>query len=159
VLRVTCPYGEEGRELAMVVSALDRDGVLAGLAPGRLTWRFASNGANDVQPRNVPVDRVVARLFADRAKQEAIALNRDGRYEVARDRLRATARRIRSYAGHDAELLAIVEELEREAEYWTVVREESTRKLAYADAMYSLKRQMPTGASMRIGDRPPRSRA
>jgi Ca-activated chloride channel family protein len=94
VLRVRCPYGEEGREVAALVAVTDRDGVLAGLEPGRLAWRFASNAANDAQPRDVPVDRIVARLFADRAKQEAIALNRDGLYDEARERLLATARRI-----------------------------------------------------------------
>lgn len=159
VLRLRCPYGEEGRELAAVVSATDRDGALAGLEAGRLAWRFGSNAANDAQPRDVPVDRIVARLFADRAKQEAIALNRDGRYQEARDRLLATARRIRAYAGHDPELRAIVEELERQAEYWTVVREESVRKLAYADASYVLRSRAPSGAAMRAPRQQPRSRA
>jgi hypothetical protein len=159
VLRVRCPYGEEGREMAVVVSVTDRDGALAGLAPGRLAWRFASNAANDAQPRNVPVDRIVARLFADRAKQEAVALNRDGLFDEARERLRATARRIHRYAGHDPELMDIIRDLEREADYWSSVREESDRKVAHAAAVYSQKCQMPSGASTRASDRPARPRA
>jgi Ca-activated chloride channel family protein len=125
--------------------------------PGRLVWR-ASNATNDAQPRDVPVDRIVARLFADRTKQEAIALNRDGRYEEARGRLLATARRIGRYAGRDPELRSIVRELEEQAEYWTVVREESSRKMAYASASYLMRSRAPSGA-MRAPDRASRPRA
>jgi Ca-activated chloride channel family protein len=153
VLRVRCPYGEEGREVVALVSASDRDGALGSVPAGRAAWRFDSNPANDAQPREVPVDRIVARLFADRARQEAVALNRDGRYEAARERLLATARKIRRYAGRDPELRGIVADLEREAEYWTVRREEPLRKLAYATADYSLKSRMASGASMRAAGR------
>ena len=52
--------------------------------PARLTWTYADDRANDAQPRDPEVDRVVARVFAARARQEAVALNRDGDYERAR---------------------------------------------------------------------------
>ena len=55
-----------------------------GLVPATVAWEYADGPANDAQPRDVEVDRVVARLFAERAKQEAVQLNREGRYEDAR---------------------------------------------------------------------------
>ena len=49
-----------------------------------MAWEYADHPANDAQPRDVEVDRIVARLFAERAKQEAVRLNREGRYDDAR---------------------------------------------------------------------------
>ena len=72
----------------MIVAVTDRDGVFAGGTAGRepirLTWTYADDRANDAQPRDRDVDRAVARLFAARARQEAIRLNRRGDFEAAR---------------------------------------------------------------------------
>ena len=43
-----------------------------------------SDAANDVQPRDRMVDRAVAELFAARARQESVALNRSGDWQRAR---------------------------------------------------------------------------
>ena len=86
VLRLSFPYGDLGRETGAIVALGDRDGVFAlgGIAPTepvRLTWTYADDRANDAQPRDREVDRAVARLFAARARQEAVRLNRDGRLQ------------------------------------------------------------------------------
>jgi hypothetical protein len=52
--------------------------------PSRLTWSYADDRANDGQPRDPDVDRAVARLFAARARQEAVQRNRSGDYDGAR---------------------------------------------------------------------------
>jgi len=67
--------------------------------------------ANDAQQRNVAVDRAVADVYAALASVEALALNREGDFDLAIARLEATARRIEQYAGSDPELRAIVASL------------------------------------------------
>ena len=68
------------------------------------SWTYADDRANDAQPRDPAVDRAVAMVFAARARQEAVASNRGGDFDHAGRVMAATARRIRSYAGKDAEL-------------------------------------------------------
>ena len=116
VLRLTFPYGQLGRDTGLIVRALDRQGGFgsAGVRDARLTWTWADDQANDTQPRDIDVDRAVARHFAARARQEAVARNRAGDFESARRVLEGTAKRIRKYAGRDADLRALVAELERE---------------------------------------------
>ena len=107
VLRVTFPYGERGRETGLIVGD-GRGGDV------RLTWTYADDRTNDDQPRDAEVDRAVGRQFAARARQEAVQLNRDGRFDDARRRLAGTARRIATYADGDAELQRLVRELQAE---------------------------------------------
>jgi hypothetical protein len=87
VLRVTFPFGEVGREIGALVGVTDRDEVFRGaepaLAPVALAWQYADHPANDAQPRDRDVDRAVAQIFAARARQEAVQLNRAGDYAAA----------------------------------------------------------------------------
>ena len=81
VLRLSFPFGDLGRETGAIAALTDRDGVLAGggsgeAEPVRLTWTYADDRANDAQARDAEVDRAVARLFAARARQEAVRRNR-----------------------------------------------------------------------------------
>ena len=76
VLRVTFDFGEVGREVGVVVRVVDRDRAFETAMPApepvTLAWRYADHAANDAQPRDRDVDRVVARMFAERARQEAV---------------------------------------------------------------------------------------
>ena len=103
VLRLSFPYGDLGRETGAIVALTDRDGTFAAGGPAetepvRLTWSYADHAANDRQPRDREVDRAVARLFAARARQDAVQRNRGGDFIHARSALTSTAERIRSYA-------------------------------------------------------------
>ncbi len=147
-LRLSFPVGKPGETHAAVVAIGDRDGVLGG-AFGRLSWEHADDAANDTQPRDRSVDRVIAGVFAARARQEAVRLNRDGRYDAARAVLEATARRIRSYAGDDAELRRIADELMRESETVQRVLPERARKVMYARSAYTLQSRTADGAAFR----------
>ena len=118
VLRLNFPYAQLGGTVGAAFSVTDRDGALAG-ETRRLLWDYADDKANDTQERDVEVDRPVARTFAARARQEAVARNRKGDFEGARRAILSTARRIREYAGHDPELRRILAELEQEG---TVLR-------------------------------------
>ena len=112
-LRLSFDYGDLGRELGAVVRVVDRDRAFElaspAAAPVSLAWQYADHPANDGQPRDVEVDRVVARLFAERARQEAVRLNREGRFEDARHALGDVRRKVHEYA-HDDVLLAELEQ-------------------------------------------------
>jgi Ca-activated chloride channel homolog len=112
VLRVGFPVGPE-RTAASAVFGVSDAGQVLDAPDTEVVWTFADHGANAAQPRNVIVDRAVARLYAAKAQAEALELNRAGRFDEAQRVLAATARRIKHYAGGDPELLAIIEELEQ----------------------------------------------
>ena len=130
VLRLNFPYGEIGRETGTLLSLSDRDGVFEA-ASVKLGWEYADNRVNDLQERDRDVDRAVARIFAARARQEAIGRNRAGDYRGARETLSGVARRIRDYAGRDHELREIVAELDRETDLMSAPMEELSRKQAF----------------------------
>jgi hypothetical protein len=136
----------------MVLALADRDDVLARQG-AKLGWEYADNHANDEQPRERDVDRAVARIFASRARQEATARNRTGDYGGARDAITRVARRIRDYAGRDAELRAILAELERETEVLAAPMPELLRKEMYFQSA-NLARMRTTEGKATKGPRP-----
>lgn len=147
-LRLSFPVGKPGETHTAIVALADREGVLGGPF-GRLAWEHADDAANDAQPRDRSVDRVIAAVFAARARQEAVRLNRVGDYLGARAVLDATARRIRSYAGRDRELRRIADELVSESETVRNVLAERTRKEMYARSAYALQSRAADGAALR----------
>lgn len=130
-LRLSFGFGEIGDVRPAVFTLADRDGVLDG-AGDRVAWRYADDRANDAQPRDRAVDRLVAGIYAARARQLAVGLNRRGDYQTASQALMSTARKIRGYAGPDPELRAIADGLLSEAELFGQVMHERSRKQAYA---------------------------
>ncbi len=140
VLRLSFPYGRAGHETGVIVTLNDRDGVFAAGGPGaaesvRLTWAYADDLANDRQPRDREVDRAVARLFAARARQEALSRNREGDFDGARRVLDGTRRRIVGYAGDDPDLQALLGTLAEElVVYAAPMAEPSRKRLHYASA-------------------------
>ena len=149
-LRVSFGFGEVGDLLPGLVSLSDREGVLDG-SSARLAWEYADDRANDAQPRERVVDRTVAAIFAARARQRAVELNRQGDYAAASGELKATARKIRDYAGHDPELGAIIDGLLREAEMFGQVMVERERKLRYAASAYQMRSRDVMGQARRGG--------
>jgi hypothetical protein len=151
VVRIKFGYGEIGSEIGVLVGATDRDGVFAsaGTTPVAIGWQYADDRANDAQPRDRSVDRRVAALFAARARQEAVKLNRLGDFREAVKELREVADKIAGYAGTDPELRAIATALREEEEHWAAPRPESLRKVAFASANYSLRSRGPEGKAGR----------
>jgi Ca-activated chloride channel homolog len=151
VLRVRFGYGPIGAEVGILVGMSDREGVhnVAGAAPVGIGWEYADDQTNDAQPRDRSVDRAVARLFAARARQAAVALNRAGDYAAAVAGLRGVAGRIAAYAGSDAQLRELVSGLRAEEADWAAPARESTRKVAFAAANYSMRSRMPDGRANR----------
>ena len=163
VLRLSFPYGQLGHETGAIVALTDRDGVFgpggSGASdPVRLTWTYADDHANDAQPRDVEVDRAVARLFAARARQEAVQLNRAGDYIGAQHLLEATARRIRGYAGRDHGLRELVDELVQEEVVFAAPMAEASRKGLHYRSANMLRSRDAMGHSVKRGDRSGRGR-
>jgi Ca-activated chloride channel family protein len=135
VIRLKFPEGTIDSELGVLLSVSDPDGELekeGGVDPLGLAWRFASDHESDAQARDLVVDRAVAELFASRARQEALQLNRKGDWIGARVALEGVARKIKRYAASDPELQAIVHRLsEVEAPMMAAPMQEATRKQAY----------------------------
>jgi Ca-activated chloride channel family protein len=112
VLALTFPEGEEGILVPAALQLRGRDGELA---KADVRWTFRSHDDNDRQARDVVVDRAVARAYAARVRHEASALNERGEFDRSRAALLACAKKIRSYADNDRELLALARELEADA--------------------------------------------
>ena len=148
VIQFTFPAGQVGDTIAVQVGLSDRDGVLAGPAQA-IGWSVAADAACDAQGRDPIVDREVARLYAARARAEALELNRQGHYDAARALLEQTARRILAYAGDDDELKATAAELMADAsEHQQVLGAMDMKKRHYAS--YSVMRsRAPDGKARR----------
>ncbi len=97
------------------------------------------------------MDRAVARLFAARARQEAVGRNRIHDYEGARAILVGTARRIRSYSGQDPELSAIAGLLEREEAVYAAPMPEDARKQAHFASANLMRSRDAVGRSVKRG--------
>lgn len=110
VLELSFPRGEPG-ETTSVRVVLNHDEAEVTTAEGLVQWTYANHRENDVQPRDVRVDREVARLYGALARAQATEANRRGDFELARNILDRTVRRIRSYAGNDTELLETIASL------------------------------------------------
>lgn len=90
------------------------DGEPCVLPPVQLDWTFADHARNDIQPRDVEVDRAVAEAYAARARTRAGELAIMDPPGAGKE-LRETAARIAGYAGSDPALRQLVQELEDEA--------------------------------------------
>ena len=75
-----------------------------------------------------------------------------GDYDGARHAVEATARRIRGYAGRDAELRAILAELEGAVAELAVPMPEMERKLMYARSSYAMRSRMEDGQARKGPD-------
>ena len=137
-----------------MVGLTDRDDVLVATSV-KLAWEYASDQANDQQDRDRDVDRAVARIFAARARQEAVGLNRAGDYEAARAAIRSTARRIRKYAAHDRELRSIVGSLEVDERTFVAPMPEMRLKMAYAVSAYAMSSRSVEGKALKSKDHDP----
>ena len=114
LLAVTFPAGDAEATCPLRVRVTDATG--QELASASLHWTWARHSANDRQPRNRDVDRLVAAYHANLARRDAALANRQGDFAQAQQRLKAVARRIRGYAGDDAELNGIVQSLTSDSE-------------------------------------------
>ena len=148
VLRLNFPLDEIGRETGAVVSLSARDGATDETSQS-LSWAYADSKTNDLQERDAEVDRAVARVFAARARQEATAFNRDGNFPAAQAAMVSVAKRIRRYAGGDAEMQTLVFELERDATMLAAPMPAAELKNVHFRAYASARTRNPDGTAFR----------
>lgn len=115
VVQLSFPAGTAGERQVAGFGLTAKDDAL-GTVTEDVAWEVAGHAENDAQRRDRVVDRAVARLYAAIARQAALALNREGRFDEARRQIENVARKIASYAGADAELRQIAAELLDEVE-------------------------------------------
>jgi Ca-activated chloride channel family protein len=149
VVGLRFPRGADGTELGALFALSARDGGLDGIAPVSVAWRFASESAVRMQPRDRIVDHAVAELFAARARQEAVALNRAGDGDAARRALERVARRIAEYAGSDTILNALAQDLHEEAPGVAAPMPEVARKAMFVASANLARGRDPQGRSRR----------
>ena len=113
VFALDFPKGNAGEHIAVQFRLSDRDNALESPL-ATVDWEFADHQANDNQPRNRMVDRIVAELSAARAKDEARSFNRQSRYKDAQLVIRKAVDDIKTYCGDDAVLLGIIGQLSHE---------------------------------------------
>jgi Ca-activated chloride channel family protein len=106
VVAISCSGRSAGDTAFVDCRLTDRD---AALYPGtlRVDWTAAIPGADEAQPVDLGVCRVVAGLLAARARAAAIEMNRSGQFDEASALLRRAADAIRSLAPGDAAVSAI----------------------------------------------------
>lgn len=148
VIAVDFPTGMIGADAVVELSLSGHEvhGTTPLEMPVRVAFTYASQDANDHQPRNVEVDRAVATLFAANARAEATEANRHHDFNAARRVLERTANRVASYAGDDTGLQSIAREL-REAvpEYADVVMDARALKSSFFQAEASVKGRSSEG--------------
>ena len=152
VVRLNFPYGEIGRGHAVRVAIHDRFGTFGELEAGAIAaprFEYADDRTNDLQPRDVDVDRAVARAFAARVRREALDLNRGGRFSEAAARLRGVADRIRGYAGADPEMLRIVAELQSDEGSMAAPMAPMAAKQAFYSSATMARGRAPDGKALR----------
>ena len=152
VIQLTFPAGLEGSVVGVRVEVTDRDGVLSSPAQ-EVTWRFASHHDNDVQPRDRVADRAVAELLAANAREQALDLNRNGRYDEARKHLEALSALIRKRGGDDRDLQAIADHLTDDGQAFAACMSPAMTKARHY-ATYNVQRmRAPDGKAKRTGSR------
>jgi Ca-activated chloride channel homolog len=137
VLVVELPQGEVGSAHAVSIGLRDRNQTLS--APQSVVFRYASDEENVTQVRDRLVDRRVAFLYAAKAQQDALELNREGRFKEARILLTACRRRIAKYAGNDPEIRAVMAQLGKACRRYTRVMAPAMRMAAYSTANCMVK--------------------
>ena len=142
VLRLNFPHGELGGETGAIVALADRDGVFAG-SGAQLAWEYAADAVVDSQPRDIDVDRAVARVFAARARQEATALNRAGNFPAAQAAMLSVAKRIRGYGGADPEMGVLIAKLEQDASTMAAPMQPAAAKAMQFASYASLRSSSP----------------
>ena len=150
VIKLIFPAGAERNQVAVRVSLTDRDGVLAP-PPQELTWTFAGHRENDGQPRDGVVDRAVGELYAALARDRALELNRQGKYDEARQLLEKVAARIRKYAGKDHELLEIIRSLAVDEEVFAACMSPADMKAQHYASYVVSSNRAPDGKAKRKG--------
>ena len=148
LVKLTFPAAAAGDTVAARFGVADKEGVLGGdWQPA--VWMYADHADNDGQERDRVVDRAVARIYAARARAEALELNRAGHFDRAQAVLEKTRRRILEYAGDDAELQQIADDLRESYEVMSAPMAPMMAKAVFAESYNVMSLRDETGKARR----------
>ncbi len=148
VVKLTFAAGSAGDTLAVRFALADKEGALGNdWQPS--VWMYACDADNDRQERDVVVDHAVAKLYAARARAEALELNRRGEFDQAQKLLDRTRERILEYAGDDDELRRIADDLRQSYEAFSAPMPAMAAKAVYAEAYNLTSMRTETGTARR----------
>jgi Ca-activated chloride channel homolog len=109
VVKLTLPRGHVGMKTSIGLTLTGR-GLTSTAA--ECTFTYATDADDEAQPRDREVDREVAKLYAARARAEALEANRAGDFRAAATKLSRVAGNIAGYAGDDSVLQQVVADLQ-----------------------------------------------
>ena len=118
IVKLCFPHGDSGNRACLRASVSSEDREVG--ASSEIEWTFANHAANDAQPRDRRVDRLVAEIYAARVRRDAVEHNRAGAFDEAQRLLAATRQRILSYAGSDDVLNDLAETLQEQGEVFSL---------------------------------------
>lgn len=148
VLRIMLPPGAVKTTAELQFSLSDRDGAVEA-PPASAGWTWQTHDANDQQPRDVAVDRLVAARHADRARERAILANRSRDYGSSKRLLLRVAERIDGYAGHDPVLRDLVTALRQDAVRYGSTMDVQSQKDAHFRSSSQLRGRTSSGSAHR----------
>jgi Ca-activated chloride channel family protein len=148
VARFEFPNGREGTPIAATFG-IQAAGAQMPAQSVEQVWTFASHAACDAQPRNQDVDEAVGEIYAARAREEAVELNRRGEFAAAERTLRGVSERIRAYAGQSMALEHVVEDLLQAAEVTSAPMSPRAMKSMHFKASSSLRARDADGKARR----------
>jgi hypothetical protein len=154
-VRVSFPTGGIVGSIGSTVRlSLSVSGAGGSPVSAHVAWTIATGTEVGAQPRNRRVDLAVAQAYAALARREAGRLNGDGDFAGARHQLTRVAARILRYAGDDAELIGLAEQLQRDAVDHQRRLSSLDRKSRYMGSEEVLKGRMAGGGSRRRPSHP-----
>jgi Ca-activated chloride channel family protein len=113
VVAVRCPALAVGERAVVTLRLADRDGALFA-QPMQVEWLATSADADATQPVNTDVLVEAAKQLAERARADALAANRRGDLDAAKNVLKTAAETLRALAPGVREIEALAAELEAE---------------------------------------------
>ena len=108
MFEVTLPAGVLGDSIALGFALRTGAGPMA-IAQAEMRWSFATPEAAASEPRTPEVEVRAAELIEAKAQEEALNLNREGRYEDAEARLAAGARKLAALSPENPDVIRIAQ--------------------------------------------------
>lgn len=150
-ISIDCPAGEDGEALMFDVEVIFGKGPESlPIQTAKLT--FAPAELQKRQPRNRVVDRMVAKIYASQARIEATGLNRARDFKQAEERLQKVRARIATYAGDDADLLKVLDDMAPVIQAMAAPMMEMDRKKGYTEATHVQGSRKVDGKRLRKDD-------
>jgi hypothetical protein len=145
---VTLPSGALGDAIVLDFT-LRAGGEERVLAHAEQRWNFATPAAAAAAPRSPEVEARAAELIGARAEEEALNLNREGRYAEAEARLEAAIQRLAALGRGNEGVERVERGMRRSGVVYGAAMPATSLKSFYSDASERRRGRVPGGAARR----------